>query len=68
MLKGEESMSKKYYAEVCWAPEDVIGIAQDNGITITEKEAEQWLAENEQYIADRLVELGVDVIETLLYW
>ena len=55
-LYGEE------YAKVVWRAEDVKSI---NGAWSLEK-CEEWLQDNERHIADRLIELGWDVMDTLL--
>jgi hypothetical protein len=55
-LYGEE------YAKVVWRAEDVQSI---NGAWSLEK-CEEWLQDNERHISDRLIELGWDVMDTLL--
>jgi len=55
-LYGEE------YAKVVWRAEDVKSI---NGAWSLEK-CEEWLQDNERHISDRLIELGWDVVDTLL--
>ena len=55
-LYGEE------YAKVVWRAEDVKSI---NGAWSLEK-CEEWLQDNERHISDRLIELGWDVMDTLL--
>jgi hypothetical protein len=50
------------YAKLSWCAEDVRTLAP----TLTLKQAEDWLANNEKYIRDRLTELGWGVMETLL--
>jgi len=55
-LYGEE------YAKVVWRAEDVKSI---NGAWSLEK-CEEWLQDNERHISDRLIELGWDVMGTLL--
>ena len=56
----------KTYAEVGWTPEDIVSAANDQGRHMTRKEAYKWLIENPNYIRDRLVELGCEVIDSLL--
>jgi len=53
---------KEKYATVTWTSEDV----QTLRPTWTVEQCEEWLERNERYIQDRLVELGWEVIETLL--
>jgi hypothetical protein len=55
-LYGEE------YAKVVWRAEDVQSI---NGAWSLEK-CEEWLQDNERHISDRLIELGWEVMDTLL--
>lgn len=50
------------YAKVEWTAEDVLTLRPDMSI----EEAEEFLQTNQKYIQDRLVELGWDVIESLL--
>jgi hypothetical protein len=50
------------YAKVVWRAEDVKSI---NGAWSLEK-CEEWLQDNERYISDRLIELGWEVMDTLL--
>lgn len=52
----------KKYAKVEWTPEDVITIRPDMSI----EEAEEFLQSNERHLRDRLVELGWEVMESLL--
>jgi hypothetical protein len=55
-------MSGDKYAEVVWTTEDVLALRPD----MTIEEAEEWLQTNEKHLRDRLIELGWDVMETLL--
>jgi len=55
-LYGEE------YAKVVWRAEDVKSI---NGAWSLEK-CEEWLQGNERHISDRLIEVGWEVMDTLL--
>jgi len=50
------------YAKVEWTAEDVQTLRPD----WTEEYCEEWLMSNQKYIQDRLVELGWEVIESLL--
>jgi len=52
----------KGYAKVEWTPEDVITLRENMSM----EEAEEFLQSNQKYIQDRLVELGWEVLETLL--
>ena len=58
-------MSKLYgdeYGKVVWRAEDVKSI---NGAWSLEK-CEEWLQDNERHIADRLIELGWEVLDVLV--
>lgn len=50
------------FADLAWTAADVQTLATK----MTDEEAATWLANNEGHIRDRLVELGWDVIESLL--
>ena len=57
-------MSKKqWYATVCWWIEDVKGMVSPE---MTDKEAHDWLAENEKHIQERLSEYGIEIIRDLI--
>ena len=55
-------MTQDKYAEVVWTTEDVLTLRPD----MTIEEAEEWLQINEKHLRDRLIELGWDVMESLL--
>ena len=50
------------FAKVVWQAGDVQSIRPN----WSDERAEQWLADNQRHIQDRLVELGWEVIEDLL--
>ncbi len=50
------------YAKVSWTPGDVETLMPD----WTEEQCEEWLAENDKRIADRMIERGWDVMADLL--
>jgi hypothetical protein len=54
-------MDKKF-ATVSWTVDDILTLRSD----WTEDQAEEWLIKNQKYIQSRLVELGWEVIETLM--
>jgi hypothetical protein len=54
------------YACTHWMAGDVQSWAEEQGVTITEEQAKDWLGRNAKYIADRLVEVGWDVIGDLI--
>lgn len=57
------------YATVSWTMWDILSLTEDpdTGATkISEEEAIIFLENNSKYIQDRLVELGWEVIETLM--
>jgi hypothetical protein len=51
----------KRYAQVTWAVGDITSITD-----LTDKQAEEWLENNQKHIQNRLVELGWEVITDLL--
>jgi len=55
-LYGEE------YAKVVWRAEDVQSIKKDWSLP----RCEEWLEDNERHIADRLIELGWEVLDVLV--
>lgn len=55
-------MTEKKFAKVEWTAEDVQTLRED----MSTEEAESFLQNNQKHIQDRLVELGWEVIETLL--
>jgi hypothetical protein len=52
----------KKYAQVTWCAEDIQTIRPE----WTDEQAEEWLASNEKYIQSRMIEVGWEVIETLI--
>jgi hypothetical protein len=52
----------KKYAEISWTVFDVQTLAP----SLTDEQAKDWLANNQNHIQDRLIEKGWDVIEDLL--
>jgi hypothetical protein len=55
-------METTKFAAVVWSPEDIQTLRPD----WTTEQCSEWLADNERYIQSRLIELGWEVIETLL--
>jgi hypothetical protein len=54
-------MDKKF-ATVSWTVEDILTLRPD----WSEDQAEEWIIKNQKHIQSRLVELGWEVIETLM--
>lgn len=52
----------KQYACVCWTADDIRTLQP----IWTEQQCCDWLQDNQRRISDRLVELGWEVIESLL--
>jgi hypothetical protein len=50
------------YAKVVWSPDDVQTLRPDWSL----ERCEDWLSANQKYIQDRMVELGWEVMESLL--
>jgi hypothetical protein len=55
-------MGDRYYAMTRWAAADVKSIKPRWSLT----KCEQWLSDNERHMENRLVELGWEVMESLL--
>ena len=45
---------EKWYGIVRWCAEDVIAAAKQNGVTLTEAQAEKWLEKNERWFKEML--------------
>jgi hypothetical protein len=58
----ETGSTSRTYARVVWSAGDIQSLRP----SWTDEECEEWLAENEKYIQERLVELGWGTIEALL--
>ena len=50
------------YAKVVWGIDDILCLQPE----WTRQQAEEWLEKHEKHIADRLTEVGWDVIDTLM--
>jgi hypothetical protein len=61
-VKSKAGEEDNKYARVAWTADDILALRPK----WNEERAEEWLAQNERYIQDRSVELGWEVIETLL--
>lgn len=55
-------VDKYWFAETRWCTDDIIGIAKDNGIEMTQQQAEQWWKKNENWFKNVLVEYGNEVL------
>lgn len=51
-----------WYGVVRWCAEDVIAAAEQNGVTLTEVQAEKWLEKNERWFKEMLTEYGNEVL------
>ena len=51
-----------WYGVVRWCAEDVIAAAEQNGVTLTEAQAEKWLEKNERWFKEMLTEYGNEVL------
>ena len=58
----ERKGSGSWFAQVRWCAEDVIAAAEQNGITLTEAQAEKWLEKNERWFKEMLTEYGNEVL------
>lgn len=52
----------EYYAAVRWTVDDILTVRPE----WSNEKAQQWLEDNQKYIQSRLIELGWEVIETLI--
>ena len=57
---------KKGYPVIHWVPEDIVSAYANSGREVTKAAATDWLLKNAGHIEDRSVELGWEVIDTLL--
>jgi hypothetical protein len=57
-----KKIEHQVYAKVEWSPTDILTLRP----RWTPEKCSEWLERNERYIQDRLVELGWEVIESLL--
>lgn len=63
ILRGlDASPERRWFAQVRWCAEDVIAAAEQNGITLTEAQAEKWLEKNERWFRETLTEYGNEVL------
>lgn len=58
----DASPERRWFAQVRWCAEDVIAAAEQNGITLTEAQAEKWLEKNERWFRETLTEYGNEVL------
>ena len=54
--------STKWFGVVRWCAGDVIAAAEQNGIVLTEAQAEKWLEKNERWFKEMLTEYGNEVL------
>lgn len=59
-------MITQQYAEVAWTIEDIQDASENRGERLTEREAEEFILNNQNLLRDRLIELGWDIINDLL--
>lgn len=62
MILGHSAEKLETYACVCWTVEDVMEAAEEAGIQITEKQAEDFLASIEELLEERMIECGWNAI------
>ena len=56
----------KQYPVIHWVPEDVKMACEHRGQEVSLEQATDWLLQNAGHIEDRSIELGWEVIDTLL--
>lgn len=55
-------MNQKFFAAVRWTVDDILTLRPN----WSKEKAQEWLENNQSHIQNRLVELGWEVINTLL--
>jgi hypothetical protein len=61
-LKKNGTPVQSTYAKVEWVPDDILTLRPN----MTREQAEEWLEENEEFISERCIERGWEVISSLL--
>lgn len=56
-------MNQKFFAAVRWTVDDILTLRPN----WSKEKAQEWLENNQSHIQNRLVELGWEVINTLLH-
>ncbi len=54
-----------WYGVVRWSTEDVIAAAAENGVKLTEEQADEWWKKNERSFKERMVELGNETLASM---
>lgn len=62
MIWGRNVETLETYACVCWTVGDVMKAAEEHGIKCTAEQAEDFLAELEELLEERMIERGWDTI------
>ena len=55
-------LTKNYYAVTRWTTDDVIGVAKEQDVEVTEEQAAAWWEKNQKWFEDRLVETGNEIL------
>lgn len=59
----EEEMDRtRWFAIVRWCADDVIAVAKERGIHLTEEQATEWLKRNGRWFREMLVEHGNEIL------
>lgn len=55
----------QWFAVTRWCAEDVMAVAEENGVTMTEEQAVAWWKRNERRFQDLLVEAGNEILSNM---
>lgn len=54
--------AENYYAVIRWTTDDIIGVAKEHGVVMTEEQAGAWWEANQKWFEDRLIETGNEIL------
>ena len=60
--KAEAEDEPKWFAVTRWAPEDVVGAAEEQGVILSVEQATVWWERNERRFQNLLVERGNEIL------
>lgn len=66
-LREKRGKDERRYGTLAWTVGDVLSLAEDRRIKMTEEEAEAFLIRNQKYLVERLAEVGWDALATYLH-
>lgn len=59
------SAEEPFRTHIVWGVEDVITVAFNNQLKVTDEEAEDFLFTNQKYLRDQSIEVGWEILDTL---